>query len=742
MSEQIFSKYYNRDLSWLLFNRRVINQSRDETIPLLERLRFLAIASSNLDEYYSVRVPSIQEIIRVAPQARDNKTGHLQKDIRDQICERNRKNVDIQYTNYDNLIDILDDEQVFGIRSYTELSEEEKDALDIFFDQSIFPCLTSIQFDQYHAHPRYVDGELNIYIRSFYEDEEVTTVIPISDKLDRLIPLIKEDRYVFLEDLIMNNIDKILPDNKIINKFVFRITRDKDIELDNDIETDVLDWVKMYVKQREKGRPTRLEYSGDNINQHSTDIAILNDMLGLEKKSSYNIQGPLDLTFLFKLIKNYSKSYPELIYPPFHPIEPKPNHDIFEKIDNETLLFQHPYESFDFVVELLKEAVGDPNTVAIKQTIYRVADDSEIVEQLVKAAKSGIQVTVVVELKARFDEENNIALVDKLTEAGCYVSFGKEDLKTHSKAMLIIKKTENGTKGYAHFGTGNYNEDTSKVYTDLSLLTCDEDYIDDAEQFFNYMVNDIEVPDYKLISTSPTLLKPMILEKIKLMKKHYLKTGKGKIFFKANALTDRNIIDALYSAAKAGVPIRIVIRGACCMKVGICGENEDVVISSIVGRFLEHSRIYGFYWGGENNVDEAEFWIASADLMTRNMEDRVEIATPVRDKELKTKLANIVNIFASDTKGAYYLNKDGRYKKLQVAEKISSQETFMKIAEAGQQVDTVKLKPIENPVPVRRTDRYEVNNKNVDNFQFSKLFNIVMIILLVIIVVLMVQWIL
>ncbi|WEV60055.1 polyphosphate kinase 1 [Streptococcaceae bacterium ESL0729] len=741
MTDKIFSKYYNRDLSWLLFNRRVIKQSHNSSVPLLERLKFLAIASNNLDEFYSVRVPGIQEVLAIDPQARDKKTGLLQRDVRKKICERNRKNIKLQYGNYDYLTKKAQRKGIFSLESYDSLEAREKEQLDEYFKSNVFPCLTTIQFDHYHARSHYVDGELNIFVKSIYEGSQFITIIPLSDKLDRLIPLSTRDRYIFLEDLLVNNLSKILINHEILSKFVFRVTRDKDIEIDSEIDASIFESVEKYLEEREKGRPSRIEYTGSSVNKHSADTDLLSDSLNLDKKSSYHIPGPLDLTFLFGLVKRYASSHKDLVYKKFSPIEPLKDEDIFQKIDQKSLLLEHPFESFDYVVKLLHQAANDKNTLAIKQTIYRVAENSKIIEGLIEAAKNGIQVTVVIELKARFNEEMNLALVDRLLEAGCYVSFGKEGYKTHGKLLLIVKREKNTTKSYVHIASGNYNEDTSKAYIDLSLLTSDTRYVNDVEKFFNYIVNDIERPEYDLLSTSPNLLKNNLIEKIKAMKLHYLKTGQGKIFFKSNALTDREIIDALYSAAKTGLPIRMVVRGANCMKLGLCGPKENVVISSIVGRFLEHSRIYAFYWREDSDINQADMWISSADLMTRNMDDRIEVAAPLIDLRLKEKLAKIIRIYENDFKDASYLDRKGSYNKLSLPGGASAQETFMQLAEEGKKLESVNIKKIKGPKSSEKAKGRETLTRDYDkNFRFHRFYNVVMILLVMVILFLVVSW--
>ncbi|WEV45842.1 polyphosphate kinase 1 [Streptococcaceae bacterium ESL0687] len=739
MSDRIFSRYYNRDLSWLLFNRRVIKQSHNSSVPLLERLKFLAIASNNLDEFYSVRVPGIQEVLSLDPHARDKKTGLLQKDVRNKICERNRKNIKLQYGNYKYLTAKARKKEIFAIDSYKGLDQREKERMDEYFKSNIFPCLTTTQFDHYHAKSRYVDGELNIYVRSSYENSEIITIIPLSDKLDRLIPLSVPNHYIFLEDLILNNLSVILSDHEISSKFVFRVTRDKDIEIDSEIDTSILESVEKYLEEREKGKPSRLEYAGRDVNKDSSDINLLSETLNLDKKSSYHIPGPLDLTFLFKLVAFYGATHKDLVYKEFSPIIPAPDEDIFKKIDQTPLLLEHPFESFDYVVKLLSQAASDKDTVAIKQTIYRVAENSKIIEELIRAAKNGIQVTVVIELKARFNEKMNLALVDRLVDAGCYVSFGKEGYKTHGKLLLIVKKTKNTTKSYVHIASGNYNEDTSKAYVDLSLITSNPKYVEDVENFFNYIVNDINPPQYNLISTSPNLLKEQLLEKIKAMKLHYLRTGQGKIFFKTNALTDWEIIDALYSAAKTGLPIRMVVRGASCMKLGLCGPRENIVISSIVGRFLEHSRIYAFYWGEDSNIAEADMWISSADLMTRNMDDRIEVAAPIIDFKLKEKLAKIIRIYESDFKDASYLDREGNYNKLALPGGASAQETFIQLAEEGKKLESVNIKKLKGPeLSTKNRGKSFLRRSSDTNFRFNRFYNVIMIILILIIIFLIV----
>ncbi|URZ88116.1 polyphosphate kinase 1 [Floricoccus penangensis] len=693
MDRSSFSKYYNRDMSWLLFNKRVISQSYDATIPLLERLKFLAIASKNLDEYYSVRIPGIQEIINLVPQARDNKTGFFQKDILDNVCERNRKNIDIQYINYQQLIDILDDNEIFSIKKIADLPTDLKGKADNYFNENIFPCLTCTQFSHYHTKPKYVDGDLNIYVRSFNEDKEITTIIPISSKVDRLIP-ISDDNFILLEDLILNNLSKILPNNKIIAKFVFRTTNTKGTEIDNDIGIALLNRIKLNMdKEGSDSKPVRLEFAGDDINYHSTDIKILLDMLDINLQSSYLINGPLDLTFLFKIIDKYSKIFPELAYQSFEPNIPNENQDIFRDIDFETILLQHPYESFEYIIKMLNQATEEPGTVEIKQILFDVPTNSKVVKKLMAAAKKGIKVTVVVEFDHDSDGDDNIDLIKQLSESGCTVYCNKDCLKTHSELLLIEKESYDGLRTYVHIGTGSYCDSSSEVASDLSILTSDESYVTDVENFFNYIVDGLNVPNFELISTSPDTLKNMLLDKINEMKMHYLKTGKGMIFLKINALTDQSIIDSLYSAGRTGLPIRMIIRGECCMKLGMCGKKENIVISSIIGRFLENSGIYGFLSDNEDDLEHSDFWISTADLTANNLIDRIDIATPIKDEKLKEKLSNIIKILSDDQKNSYFLDKAGKYKKaynvtsITNAEHASAQEEFIKSIELNKQKD-------------------------------------------------------
>ncbi|MGX7195644.1 polyphosphate kinase 1 [Enterococcus olivae] len=666
--------YYHRDLSWLLFNRRVIHEAKDASNSLLEQLRFLAIASSNLDEFFMVRVPSIQSVARLKPDSKDRRTGWTKKEVLLKLYEMNLNNTRLQYQYYDALIEKLE-EQLYFIQDVEELQSEDRQEVADFFHELLLPAITHIGLDVYHAFPKIVEKSIHLFVKLRQGEDVRQAIVPLPPLFKRLHQLSNPQTYVYLEQIIAYHLSDIFVGWEIEHSFFFRITYDKDLEFQEDADEELFLQMEEYVIERNKGLASRLEISGEWSATIEESVLYLAEKLQLESYDLYWVPGPLDLTFLFPVVDELAEKLPELIFPNYkgNPHKELQGEALFRKIEQEDLLLQHPYDSFEVVLRLLEAAAEDPNTIAIKQTLYRMAPNSRVIAALKKAAMKGKQVTVLVELKARFDEENNLHWVQELEQAGCYVSYGLQHLKTHCKALLIVKKEKNQIKQYAHFGTGNYNEKSAKLYTDISFFTAKNEYVEDITVFFNFLSGYRSVPEYQQISVSPNGIREMLLENIQAVMDHFQETKTGEICFKINSLTDTVIIDKLYEASQIGIPIYLIVRGACCLKPGVANLSETIQVTSIVGRFLEHSRIYAFSFGDEK---ESKVWISSADAMTRNMLHRIEIATPVTGST-RDELETILETFKKDQKKAYYLEENGLYKRHLEGNDFSAQDFFM-----------------------------------------------------------------
>lgn len=689
VSEFTSLNYYHRDLSWLLFNRRVIHEANDPSNPLLEQLRFLAIASSNLDEFFMVRVPSIQSLARLQPKAKDARTGWTQEEVLFKLYEINLNNTRLQYQYFNQIIEDLAQHQQF-VKSVDELTETQLQEVDRFFYELLLPAVTPIGLDAYHAFPKLAEKKVHIFVQVRQENRIERAVIPLPPLFSRLHQLADEQTYLLVEELITKHLPELFVGWEIDHSFCFRITYDKDLEFREDTDEKLFTQMEEYIVERSKGLPSRLEISGTWSKEIEESVLILADLLQLKARDLYWVPGPLDLTFLFPFVDTLAKEFPGLVFPRFTGNTYKEKGpQLFQAIEKNDLLFHHPYDSFEVVLNFLEAAAEDPNTIAIKQTLYRMAPHSRVVKALKKAAAKGKQVTVLVELKARFDEENNLHWVQELEEAGCYVSYGLHQLKTHSKALLVVKKEGRQVKQYAHFGTGNYNEKTSSIYTDISLFTAKKEYVEDITAFFNYLSGYREVPHYQKIAVSPNGIQHKLLEKIEDTMTHYQQTKQGSICFKMNSLTDKVVINKLYEASQVGVPIHLIVRGACCLKPGIPHLSEAIEVTSIVGRFLEHSRIYAFY----TSEEDAEVWISSADIMTRNMLHRIEIATPVEKGPALDKLLTVLDAFKKDRKKAYLLTESGHFRRFTEDNSFSSQDYFM----TNSQPQSEMILPFQTP---------------------------------------------
>ena len=677
--------FENRELSWIKFDERVLNEARDKTIPLLERLKFVSITSSNLDEFFMVRVASLKDMVHAGYKKKDI-AGMTAKEQLSAINTATRELVETQYTTYNrSLVPLMKANGIIVIDEFEKLSSEQAAYVDKYFKENVYPVLTPMAVDASRPFPLIRNKTLNIVAllmkkentdkRMAKHDAEFATV-QVPSVLPRLveIPSEKEEdtTYILLEQIIERNIAKLFLNYNVICAYPYRIMRNADLSIDEDEASDLLKEIQKQLKMRQWGEVIRLEVESKidkkllNFLKEELHIASDDDI--------YKINGPLDFTFLMKLYGLKDKE--ELRYAPYTPqrvpqIEPGQN--IFDEIRKGDILLHHPYQTFDPVVDFIRQAAVDPDVLAIKQTLYRVSGNSPIIASLAQAAENGKQVSVLVELKARFDEENNIVWARMLEKAGCHVIYGLVGLKTHSKITLVVRREEDGIRRYVHLGTGNYNDATAKLYTDVGMLTCEERIGEDATAVFNMLSGYSEPLFWNKLALAPLWLKDKFLHLIEREKNYALEGKNAHIIAKMNSLCDKDIIRALYEASAAGVKIELIVRGICCLKVGIPGVSENISVRSIVGNFLEHSRIFYFA-----NDDHYEIYCGSADWMPRNLERRVEILFPVDRPELKEELLHILNSQLKDNVKASILQPDGSYEKQDKRGKqlFNSQDAF------------------------------------------------------------------
>ena len=677
-------KYYqNRELSWLDFNERVILEALDETNPFLEQLEFIAIGSSNLDEFIRVRVAGLQDQHKLGVTETDSKKNWTPKQQIQEISKKNRGVIARQYNIYhEKMIEL--ESAGYEISTIQSLSQKQIDALRNRFREQIEPAITPYGVDAYRPFPHLHDGNMQIFVHLEKEGKPYAVIIPLTHLIDRYCILEAEQSakqpIIFVEDIIKFYLDELFIGYSVVESFTFRVTRNADLAIQEEGADDRLIAIEDYIERRKNGRAVRLEIDARNSNSNlQEDIAFLKKKLDLSDDEIYYLDGPLDLTFLFQLTSELGEMKPELLYEPFSPHYPRAfkGESIFHVIDQRDRYLHHPYDSFEPVLDFIQNAANDANTVSIKMTLYRVSSDSVLVHSLIKAAKSGIQVTVLMELKARFDEENNVLWAKEMEDAGIHILYGMRDLKTHSKIAMVTRKVGNGFKRYVHLGTGNYNENTATLYTDMGIFSSNEITGQDATDFFNYLSGYSIQPDYNHLHVSPYRIREMFLAKLDREMKHQKEFGNGHFIAKMNALTDKVLIKKMYEASQVGVKIELNIRGICCLIPGIPGVSDNISVRSIIGRFLEHSRIYSFY----NNGNE-ELFLSSADMMTRNMENRVEIAFPILDPDIKDEIKKTLQLFFSDNTKAWVLKSDATYEKLRpVGEMpISAQVELMAIA--------------------------------------------------------------
>lgn len=704
--EFLEQKYFtNRELSWISFNERVLGEARDKSLPLLERVKFLGITASNLDEFFMVRVASLKDQVH-AGYTKADFSGMKPARQLDAISEKLHEFCEVQYSTYNrSLVPGLEKEGIRIIKNHEDMTDTEAAVADHYFMENVYPVLTPMAVDPSRPFPLIRNKSLNIGAllrkregKDKDRDIEFATV-QVPAVLPRIFTMKQADgvAVILLEEIIERNIQKLFLNYDVVCASPYRIMRNADLTIDEDEAEDLLKEIEKRLKMRQWGEVIKLE-AEDGMDKKM--LKLLKKEFDIKEDDIYSIPGPLDLTFLSKLfgLPGFDHLRTEKYIPQPVP-ELQNDDDIFTNIRKGDILLHHPYQSFEPVVDFIRRAAADPEVLAIKQTLYRVSGNSPIIASLAQAAENGKQVTVLVELKARFDEENNINWAKMLEKAGCHVIYGLLGLKTHCKITLVVRREADGIRRYVHLGTGNYNDSTAKLYTDCGLLTCKKDIGEDATAVFNMLSGYSEPLSWNKLAVAPIWLEKKFLRLIK-REQELAEAGKpAHIIAKMNSLCDKTMIAALYEASHAGVKIDLIIRGICCLKVGIPGVSENITVHSIVGNFLEHARIFYFYNDGMEEV-----YMGSADWMPRNLERRVEITFPVEDEKLKEKVKHILNVQLEDNVKAHILQPDGTYQKIDKRGKalVNAQEIFCQ--EAGEDVRNPEKEPaarlfipLENP---------------------------------------------
>lgn len=670
--------YTNRELSWILFNKRVLSEARDKQIPLFERLKFLSITASNLDEFFMVRVASLKDMVN-AKYTKKDIAGLTAAQQLEQLNVVTHELVAQQYSTYNrSLLPLLKASGLTVVEQHENLSEEQAAYVDAYFEDNVYPVLTPMAVDSSRPFPLIRNKSLNIgalLSKRKQKGELEFATVQVPSVLSRIVPIPAGENagkaIILLEEVIERNISRLFLNYDVVCSYPFRIMRNADLTIDEDEAEDLLKEIEKQLKKRQWGQAIRLEVEA-GVDKRL--LRIIKEELSIEEEDIYRIDGPLDLTFLMKMygMEGFEHLKAEKYVPQPIP-EFMEEGSIFEKLRKGDILLHHPFQTFEPVVRFIREAAKDPDVLAIKQTLYRVSGNSPIIAALAQAAENGKQVSVLVELKARFDEENNIVWAKKLEKAGCHVIYGLVGLKTHSKITLVVRREEDGIRRYVHLGTGNYNDATAKLYTDIGMMTCSEAIGEDATAVFNMLSGYSEPLSWNKLSLAPLWLKDKFLYLIARETKHAKAGEQGRIVAKMNSLCDPDMIAALYEASAAGVRIELIVRGICCLRVEIPGISDTISVRSIVGTFLEHSRIFYFENGGNSEV-----YCSSADWMPRNLERRVEIMFPVEDPKLKEKVLHILEVQLRDTVKAHLLQPEGSYEKVdrRGKETFNSQEAF------------------------------------------------------------------
>ncbi len=685
------SLYINRELSHIEFNRRVLQECYADH-PLLERVKFLAIFTSNIDEFFMVRVSGLKQQVAlgITGQKADGLTPREQLVAIHRVVTQLYAEASSIWQ--DELYPQLADEGI-KVSSYSKLRARSKKMLRNYFDREIFPVLTPLAFDPSRPFPHISNLSLNlaVVVRNPQNDKKSFARVKVPAILPRLVPLNPidpdelltpaEQKFVWLEEVIAANLDRLFPGMEIVASYPFRVTRNTDMEIQEEEADDLLLTMEENLRQRHFGSVVRLEIAEDTPDDIRRTLVT---NLKLTHYDLYTTNGPLGLSSLWQLHK---LERPDLKDTPFQPSLPAGYHlgeHVFNSLDHSNILLHHPYESFGPVVDFLESAAEDPDVLAIKQTLYRVGPNPPVVRALMRARENGKQVTALVELKARFDEESNIEWARALENAGVHVVYGLIGLKTHCKMTLVVRREGEGITRTMHLGTGNYNAITARLYTDLGLMTANEEFGADASELFNYLTGYSNQREYRKFLVAPVNLREGLLERIE---RERALGKKGHIIIKANSLVDPQVIQALYRASMAGVQVDLIIRGICCLRPGLKGISDNIQVLSIVGRFLEHSRVYYFH-----NDGQSEMYLGSADPMPRNIDRRVEVLFPIEDEEMRQDIVdNVLAVYLRDTAKAYTLLGDGAYiQRSQLVEDgeelFDSQRYFLQV-HAGVQAD-------------------------------------------------------
>ncbi len=689
--------FYNRELSWLKFNLRVLKEAMGKETPLLERLKFIAISASNLDEFFMVRVAGLWSNFDSGVEKRDA-SG---MSVHEQLVAISQAAHEQVRTQTKSLIALMAEMDAVKLhfRRVKDLSELGKDWLEEYYREVVFPVLTPMAVDASRPFPFLANKTLNLAVELIKADGEHSMgLIQVPSVLDRIVEVEPEGKrtFVFLEDIIASHCHDLFKGCHILDMVSFRVTRDSDLDLEEDDSVDLMKEVEESLHKRKRGAAVRLEIFKTNNNRIKK---FLEENLDVTEMEVYEINGPLDPTCFFKFI-GMKGMWPWLYEPfvPQRPLELPDDSDLFAAIRENDILLHHPYESFDPVVKLVSDAADDPQVLAIKQTLYRVSGNSPIVAALARAAENGKQVTVLVELKARFDEENNILWARRLEKAGCHVIYGLVGLKTHAKIILIVRKEDNGIRRYLHLGTGNYNDSTAKLYTDLGLMTANDEFGSDASAFFNLLSGYSEPPVWNKLVMAPLGLREKIYALIDNEIAMVRAGREGHIIAKMNSLIDQPVIQKLYEASAAGVHIDLIVRGICGLRTGIEGISDNITVRSIVGRQLEHSRIFWFANGGEEQL-----YLSSADWMPRNLNDRVELFFPVETEEHIHRIKALLDLYLRDNVGAHMMQSNGTYRRVRnKLEPVSAQSTLYEMAQLAVTADKLPMEKRLQPVFSRR----------------------------------------
>ena len=689
--------FYNRELSWLKFNLRVLKEAMGKETPLLERLKFIAISASNLDEFFMVRVAGLWSNFDSGVEKRDA-SG---MSVHEQLVAISQAAHEQVRTQTKSLIALMAEMDAVKLhfRRVKDLSELGKDWLEEYYREVVFPVLTPMAVDASRPFPFLANKTLNLAVELIKADGEHSMgLIQVPSVLDRIVEVEPEGKrtFVFLEDIIASHCHDLFKGCHILDMVSFRVTRDSDLDLEEDDSVDLMKEVEESLRKRKRGAAVRLEIFKTNNNRIKK---FLEENLDVTEMEVYEINGPLDPTCFFKFI-GMKGMWPWLYEPfvPQRPLELPDDSDLFAAIRENDILLHHPYESFDPVVKLVSDAADDPQVLAIKQTLYRVSGNSPIVAALARAAENGKQVTVLVELKARFDEENNILWARRLEKAGCHVIYGLVGLKTHAKIILIVRKEDNGIRRYLHLGTGNYNDSTAKLYTDLGLMTANDEFGSDASAFFNLLSGYSEPPVWNKLVMAPLGLREKIYALIDNEIAMVRAGREGHIIAKMNSLIDQPVIQKLYEASAAGVHIDLIVRGICGLRTGIEGISDNITVRSIVGRQLEHSRIFWFANGGEEQL-----YLSSADWMPRNLNDRVELFFPVETEEHIHRIKALLDLYLRDNMGAHMMQSNGTYRRVRnKLEPVSAQSTLYEMAQLSVTADKLPMEKRLQPVFSRR----------------------------------------